>query len=68
MKRRRNRLRNALRKPMRAARFLLATSLGVGVEMAKKETECYEIGISNELVEYRRFSTTAADGVLRNQW
>jgi hypothetical protein len=36
--------------------------------MAKKETECYEIGISNELVEYRRFSTTAADGVLRNQW
>jgi hypothetical protein len=34
----------------------------------KKETECNEIWKSNERVEYRRFGTTAAEGVLRNQW
>jgi hypothetical protein len=33
-----------------------------------KETECNEIWISNERIEYRRFGTTAAEGVLRNQW
>jgi hypothetical protein len=33
-----------------------------------KETECNEIWKSNERVAYRRFGTTAAEGILRDQW
>lgn len=34
----------------------------------KSETECNEVWMSNENIEYRRFGTTVAEGIRRGWW
>jgi hypothetical protein len=59
-----------LGEPLRGTWRLEGSSLCIARrdKRGKKETECNEIWKSNERIEYRRFGTTAAEGVLRDQW
>lgn len=34
----------------------------------KRDTECNEVWISNENIEYRRFGATVAEGIRRGEW